>query len=122
MAFSLTTDQKRNWTWNICAVGPTFYYIHKNRSVLLASKQLVKKASFYSAAKSGMLGQGRQNYIHHVKEIIVRFAFGTLFGLLVAEWMYPERQVVPLIEIKDEKDLDLAERLQDKDSIQYAHF
>ena len=56
MVYKLTTDQKRNWTWNICAFGPTLYYIHKKRSVLFSSKQLMKKASFYSAAKSGMLG------------------------------------------------------------------
>lgn len=59
--------------------------------------------------------------MHHVKEILARFVLGMGFGVLFSEWRYPSKDDVKVeIEqgiITEKLDLDLEEKLLDKESI-----
>ena len=50
----------------------------------------------------------------------MRFGISTFFGAFIAHWLFPEKdsdKILKLDKVMDEKELDLSERLEDKDSI-----
>jgi hypothetical protein len=79
---------KRSWVINACSFGPALYYFNKHRAVLLASKFQRKSASYYSPTKTALLGQGQQNFGHHIKEILARYCLGLVVGFVLAEVLF----------------------------------